>query len=154
MELTPGDFARLLRRAADTLAPQVQAAEARALRDVQERMLFWTSGGETLKELRRADHPYARRHGIRRRHAVLINRQSGALQESLGGNEPVESEGGTLAAAFFTVPHGRYLFDPASDYADGGTQVMFGRDVPSQVVDELEEARTARFEATIADLFR
>lgn len=155
MEMTAEEVARMFHSAAENLFDYVEEAEARSLEDVRDRMLFWTNGGESLADLRRADHPYARRHGRIQRHPVRINRQSGALQESLESVSPQMEDADTLtASAFFTAPHARYLFDAeASRYPDGGTEKMFGRDLPGQVLADTEDPRAARVEAALLSLF-
>lgn len=152
--VTLDQLADVCDRAERSLGSNFRAAEKETLGDARRSAELWTSGNETLAQQRRAGHPHARRHGHRRRHPVMVNRQSDAVHTGWMEDEPREVDGGTMASLYNTAPHGRYLFDEQSDFPDGGTKFTFGRDVPGQVAAEIEERRETRLGGALERSFR
>jgi hypothetical protein len=108
-----------------------------------------SEGPLTPAELRGLDFPYARRHGASGLTLGIINRQSGDFDAAWEEDGPTEADGGWEAFIFNTSDHARYLFDPdASDFPDGGTKRMLGRDLPALVTAEVEP----RFRQRVAHL--
>lgn len=154
MRLTLDELADRFNHAAVALPRHALDAEKRTLTDARIRAEFWSSGGESLAAMRKDDHPHARRHGHRRRDRTMINRQSGEFAASWDEEPPTLNLFGTEARLHNAAPHARYLFDPDSEFADGGTRFMFGRDVPAQIESDISGRRELRHVEALLRSFR
>lgn len=154
MRLSLSELADRFDHAAATLPRHALEAEKRTLTDARQRADFWSSGGESLAAMRKDAHPHARRHGNRRRDRTMINRQSGEFASSWETEPPTLDLFGTEARLHNTAPHARYLFDPDSEFADGGTRYMFGRDVPAQIESDIADRRELRHVEGLCRSFR
>ena len=99
----------------------------------------WSSGTATTAQLRREDHPYARRHGRPRRNPALINVQSGVFLRGWQLEGPRLEQGAATLSAVNETPYARYL--------EHGTRTMFARPLVERVEAELKpllEAALAR----------
>lgn len=154
-EVTLTELASFCAHAAAALPRNVLEAEKRTLTDARQRAEFWSSGGESLAAMRKDDHPHARRHGVRRRDRTMVNRQSpGGFATQWDEESPALNLFGTEARLSNTAPHGRFLFNPDSEFLDGGTPSMFGRDIPGQVERDIGGRRDLRFDRAVYDSFR
>lgn len=84
-----------------------------------------SSGDITTAQLRREDHPYAKRHGAPRRDPSRINTQTGSFR--------------SMWRAVGTAIGGQVLNDSrVADWLEQGTDTMFARPVLARVVDRLD----------------
>lgn len=141
--MTPQAFAADLERRADALPEALSDALSATAEDAVRRAQWWSSGSLQARDLRRLDHPYARRHGSPRLNPDFVNQRSGVFLESWRSSDPEENEQGDLSAAVFNIdPKAPYLEQP-----DGGpNSLMFARRPHEQVAAEVEP----RFEQRVA----
>lgn len=102
-ELMAG-LARLRWRTGRSLRNEHQRME-KMLRDWAVRQ---TSGVVSTRELRRLDHPFARRHGQPRLSPLPINRQTGRLQRSFRAFRRSQ-ESNMVTQMQFTASYGKYV---------------------------------------------
>lgn len=99
------------------------------LDQVYERAKDRSTGGVSSKQLRREDHPYARRHGRARRDSSIINRQSGRFIAAWSLRGVMPSADGATGTVENTAPYAEFLA--------GGTRFMFARPLTQSVEREL-----------------
>lgn len=106
--------------------PKLKQAARKAEREVAQAVkrhaIRLLSGHHTSQELRRRDHPFARRHGTARLPVLPINKQTGALQKSA---RIVKQANGTVF--YFAHAHAIVL-------NTGGTKRMLTREFWPELV--------------------
>lgn len=90
--------ARLFRSLRSRLTQAVIAAETKTLVVAKYELEQATAGTLTPADLRRLDHPYAKRHGEALRDPAITNRKSGELNRSFRRGRVVRVAGGTRGA--------------------------------------------------------
>ena len=105
-----------------------------ATADGFDEAILFSSGGTSLAQLAKEDHPYARRHGFPLRDPEIINAQTGAFRAAWQNPEPVVM--GDMVEGFIEN------HDPVADYLTqplgSPKSTMFQRPI-----DEEVEAATA-----------
>lgn len=126
-----------MRRLSDAFREHCRQAVEEIQAAVLEEAVQLSSGTATPQQLRRDDHPYARRHGRIRApyHHALINRQSGAFAARWRKEPAEETAGGFEAAVVNDDPKGPWLTE--------GTPLMLERSLVEEIVLNTEE-RAAR----------
>jgi hypothetical protein len=135
-----------IQRQLQALRVEIRAAERRSALDtlsVAERL---SSGQVSTRQLRRAGHPYARRHGTPLLNPAIINDQGGPFARSWLLRDP-QSENGEETTAIVNT-------DPVGDYLASGTKVMFARPLPDAVVKEVKPRREERVRRAIEKAFK
>lgn len=136
--MTLDEFADWCGRVAVRLPRELAQAHREATADVFRTARAFSSGTVSTPQLRRLDHPFARRHGSPLLAPQQVNRQTGRFWESWVTQGPLQV-GGTLAAQVHnTAPYAGYL--------DTGTGRMFARPLAEAVAENVQpryERRTA-----------
>lgn len=144
--MTPTAAGAVLRAFGQDLIRRLSIAERLSLFDVRHEAEARSRGGASLKSLRRANHPYARRHGAMRLNPDVVNVQSGQL---LGDwqVDPSRMIGGELTGSVYnSLERARYIWDESSRFADGGTKYMFGRPIHQTAAEAAEPRREERLD--------
>lgn len=122
----------------DTIAKRTGKAFNWALAEAQEdlftRVLQNSSGTASLALLRKADHPYARRHGSPRLAPGIINEQSGVFLSNWR-REPIVPNGDGIIANIFNA-------DPKAGYLEQRTPPPSKTKMFARPVDDLSLSET------------
>lgn len=138
--MTPEAAARELERRAREFEQGARTLVDRTANDALAAAIRWSSGTASPADLRREDHPYARRHGAPRRNPRRVSRQSGAFVARWARSPVRETDGGFSASVTND--------DPKTGFFVHGTRLMFARR-PDEAAEE--EVRP-RFERGLARL--
>lgn len=117
------------------LADDLEAGALEAARDVAgrayERARELSRGGYASRDLRRLDHPYARRHGSPKLDPAVVNYGRGVFFGGWRVRTPQRYANDTIQGAVLNEA-------PQAPYLEGGTETMFPRPLMDRVVGELE----------------
>lgn len=152
MKYSAAEIAAGLRRVAAAWPENIRKAEAASGRELLERAIENSSGTLSPADLRRQDHPYARRHGEPRQDPDVVNvGKTRVFQHSWHLDGP-RVEGGTVRTAIFnTDPKGGYL---EQRNPPPSTTTMFARHPHEKAARETARNRRARLRAAVRDTFR
>jgi len=140
---TPRAVAERLRRIASAIVAESLKAETETIRELAKRAVKITSGPLSTAELRKRDHPYARRHGrITRASPWLINRQSGALVADWTTGLPV-LQGGRIHS--YVMNNNEVI-----GYLTDGTSKMLPRHIDDRLLGQIQSFRYRRHELALA----
>ena len=118
------------------LVQHVIEAETLNLEDARAMLVQASSGTATEADLRREDHPYARRHGTARRDPSLINARSGRFRRAWRSRRPQRAGRGRVVSRVRNFdPKARYMF---------GTKLMLPRPIIARVARQLAPVRRLR----------
>lgn len=141
------EFETLAERTRDAAFDALQMAQE----DVFERVLANSSGGASLALLRKADHPYARRHGRPKLAPDIINRQTGTFMASWKRGTITSLNGGLTADIFNTDPKAGYL---EQLYPPPSKTRMFARPVDARSLAEALPTIERRFDFYLDRIWR
>lgn len=121
------------------LQAKAEQAVKKTLEDLKAEAVAATSGSLSPADLRRLDHPYARRHGVPGLDPDTLNVGTGALRASWQTEGPLY-EGGVLTGRLFNT-------DPkAGDWLEPGTRTMFPRAPHEKAAAKVEPDLLRRLE--------
>lgn len=132
LALYTGLGARIRRRVAD--------AEALTLADAKEEAIIASSGPLKTPELRRRDHPYARRHGEATEDPEVINEQTGRFKRSWRSVRPTRT-GNLLRSRLENT-------DEKAPYMHG-TETMLPRPIIRRVKRRIRRIRRYRVQRAL-----
>ena len=144
--MSPDEAADRLEKWSADLRTNLGTAARANLADLLETARRHSSGPLSTAELRRRDHPYARRHGAPQEDPAAINRQSGAFLAAWESEGPDE-DGDDLTVSVFNT-------DWKAPLLEAGTRFMFERPLPEAVEAEVEPRAAERVEKALEDSFR
>lgn len=149
MKTNAAKAARLFRSLRAQLTQAVIAAETSTLVVAKYELEQATAGTMTPADLRRLDHPYAKRHGRALRDPAITNRKSGELNRSFRRGRVVRVAGGTRGA----------ITNRAKSVAGikaGGTadSAMVERPLVQRVQKRIQTERTRRVKSAINHVLR
>lgn len=117
----------------------VTAAEAEALADAKREALASSSGPLTRRDLRRMDHPFARRHGQARADPEIVNKGSGDFYRAWQTEAITATGDGTEGRLFNDSPSAHWL----SRGGQGGSR-MVARPVIARIKRLIQPERKRR----------
>lgn len=118
------------------LTQRVIEAESLSLEDAKVMLVQASSGTATEADLRREDHPYARRHGTAKREPGIINTRSGRFRRAWRSRRPQRAGHGRIVSRVRNYdPKARYMF---------GTKLMLPRPIIQRVARQLRPIRRLR----------
>ncbi|WP_394794869.1 hypothetical protein [Armatimonas sp.] len=112
-------------------------AEAHAQEDAKRELMEASSGGLSTAELRRRDHPYARRHGTAREDPEVINEQTGKFKRSWRATRPTRTGNRLRSRIRNTDPKAKFMH---------GTTAMLLRPIIRRVKRRIRRIRRYRLQ--------
>lgn len=141
--------AKLFRSLRSRLTQAVIAAETKTLVVAKYELEQATAGTLTPSDLRRLDHPYAKRHGQALRDPAITNRKTGELNRSFRRGRVVRVAGGTRGAV---TNRARSV---AGIKAGGApSSPMVKRPLTLRVLKRIQPERKRRLQAAIKNSLR
>lgn len=134
------DAARDLKRFQQRLVRSIQEAEARTAKSGLEIARKQSSGTTSTAQLRKEDHPYAKRHGSPKRDPSTINVQSGAFRAEWHIQTGRSLEDGPAIVNYSKV----------AGFLQAGTPTMFERPVELVVIAKLQTIRPRNLDQAVA----
>lgn len=141
-------LARALRETADRLESRAAAAVANTLDDLQRAAEGRSRGPLTPADLRRLDHPYARRHGPRL-NPDIVNEQSGGFAGNWRQDGPHVRAGGIEGSVYNADPKAPFL---EQEEPPPGSTPMVARRPDLAAAEEVEPRFEARMEVALEGL--
>lgn len=143
--LTFTEAAGLFDTWANNLVNRTDHALEKSSGELFAQLVVNSSGSYSLKELRKMDHPYARRHGRPRLAPGIINQQTGVFQSSW--RQETSSSNGAMITTLWNA-------DPKAGYLEQKTPPptvtrMFARPITEVTMSGLERD----FDSTFDDAF-
>jgi hypothetical protein len=114
---------------------QVLTAEKLTVDDAKTMLVAASSGTLTESDLRRLDHPYARRHGVAKKDPEIINKRGGRFSRSWSTLSPRARTRRVHSRVRNLDPKARYMF---------GTELMLPRPIVQKVAREIRPIRRYR----------
>lgn len=139
--MNPQRAALKLERVADAFEAGGRIVAEETREDLHRTAYRWSSGPFSTKQLRRMDHPYARRHGSPRLSPRRINVQSGRFRSSWQSTVR-ENGAGQRVELQNTDPK-------AEKYLQPGTPRMFARGIDTAIAKEVFTRTEKRVERMI-----
>lgn len=125
---------------------ELRRAEQETLDQALSLAVRYSSGTESLAQLQKAGHPYARRRGAPGRDPSVINAQSGAFRAAWRAEGPYERGVGRLVCSVLND-------DPKTALLAKGTRWMFARPLPERVLFEVAQGRMDRLSRAVEAAF-
>lgn len=142
-----GEAAQWFQDSAREFEQDVLRAERVTVDDLLETAQQFSSGTLKPKDLRRMDHPYAKRHGAPKLNPAVINAQTGEFRGAWQ-TDPVSSGADGLESALYNT-------DPkAEKWLEPGTKKMFARPIDELIESRVAPRREARIEVALNELTR
>lgn len=129
-------FAGLERR----VVAHAKAAETLSLADAKQEALEASSGALSTAELRRRDHPYARRHGSATEDPQILNSQSGDFRRAWRASAVTRRVGKLTGTVRNTDRKAKYM---------RGTEKMLPRPVAARVITRVRRIRRYRLKRAL-----
>ncbi|WP_395089293.1 hypothetical protein [Armatimonas sp.] len=112
-------------------------AETLTQEDAQRELMEASSGGLSTAELRRRDHPYARRHGTAREDPKVINEQTGKFKRSWRATRPTRTGNLLRSRIRNTDPKAKFMH---------GTETMVPRPIIRRVRRRIQRIHRYRIQ--------
>lgn len=144
-DLTFAEAAAWFEQSAQDFDADFRSAEERTLDDLYGVAVELSSGTLTPKDLRRMDHPYAKRHGAPKLNPGIINAQSGDFRGAWEREEPKADGDGLTSALYNTDPKAEKWLQP-------GTKFMVARPIDAAIEERVAPRREARIEHALDKL--
>lgn len=122
-----------------------RSAEERTVDDLHNTAVELSSGSLTPADLRRMDHPYAKRHGTPKLNPGIINAQSGDFRGAWERDAVKPARDGLTSGIFNTDPKAEKWLQP-------GTKFMVARPVDAEIEDRVAPRREGRIEHALDKL--
>jgi hypothetical protein len=113
----------------------VVIAETQTVADARQMLMEASSGTLTESDLRRLDHPYARRHGTAKKDPSIINVRSGRFKRSWSALNPRLRARRVTSRVRNRDPKARFMF---------GTELMLPRPIVQRVAKQIRPIRRYR----------
>lgn len=134
------DAAKDLKRFKQKLVKQLEEAEAKTAREGLKIARKQSSGSVSTSQLRKEDHPYAKRHGSPKRDPSTINVQSGEFRAEWHVQIGNSLDDGPAIVNYSRVA--RFLQE--------GTTTMFARPVEAVIIAKLQSIRPRNLDQAVA----
>lgn len=133
--ISPARAVKLFSGLERRIARYVVIAETQTIKDAKVMLVNASSGTLTESDLRRLDHPYARRHGTAKKDASLINSRSGRFRRAWSSLNPRIRARRVTSRVRNQDPKARYMF---------GTDLMLPRPIVQRVAKQIRPIRRYR----------
>jgi hypothetical protein len=148
--VTPRQAAAWLRKCGKRLRENVAGAERMSLVELRGACRRRSQGALRARDLRRMDHPYARRHGGPLLNPDVVNSSESGFGGAWELDGPTQADGALSGSVWNSDPKANYLSQEDGD----SRTAMFARHPHEAAAAEVAPRREERLEQAIQDSFQ
>lgn len=149
MKISASEAAQRFAGLEQRLREVVRAAETRSLRSARYELEQASRGTLSPSDLRRLDHPYARRHATARRDPAILNQRTGRLARSWRLVAVKTTKQGTRGSVINRAPSAKWIKSGGS-----GASKMVTRPIIERVRRRIRRERKSRLRSAIRSVLK